>query len=53
MILVRVHNTGTADCSLQPRLIVDTTLPFAFQPDARRVVINDHETITASLTMTA
>ncbi|MHB8972049.1 MAG: beta-L-arabinofuranosidase domain-containing protein [Pirellulaceae bacterium] len=52
VILVRVTNTGVAERTVHPRLIVDTTLPFAFQPAAQRVVINDHETITASLKLT-
>ncbi len=34
LILVRVTNNGTATRTLQPRLIVDTTLEFMFQPDA-------------------
>ena len=52
LILVRVTHPGTEPRTLQPQLIVDTTLAFAFQPEARRVTVNDHETITASLTMT-
>ena len=32
--------------------MVDTTLAFAFQPEAGRVTVNDHETVTASLKMT-
>ena len=53
LILVRVTNHGTAARTLQPRLVVDTTLSFAFQPGTQRVTINDHETVTASLKMTA
>ena len=52
LILVRVANPGPEAKTLQPRLIVDTTLGFAFQPDTQRVTVNDHETITASLKMT-
>ena len=52
LILVRVTNSGTAARTVQPRLIVDTTLAFAFQPGAQRVLVNDHETVTASLKMT-
>jgi hypothetical protein len=52
LILVRVTNRGTVACAAQPRLIVDTTLAFAFQPETQRVTVNDHETITASLEMT-
>ena len=51
LILVRVTNSGTASRTLQPRVIVDTTLAFAFQPETQRVVVNDHETVTASLKM--
>ena len=52
LILVQVKNHDTQARTVQPRLIVDTTLPFAFQHDAQRVTINNHETITASLKMT-
>ncbi len=52
LILVCVTNKGTEPRRLQPRLIVDTTMAFTFPPEARRVVVNDHETITASLKMT-
>lgn len=48
LILVHVTNTGAEPRTLQPRLIVDTTHPFSFQPEARRGVVNDHETITCS-----
>jgi len=53
LILVRVQNTSAQMRTLRPQLVVDTTLPFAFQPETQRVRINDHETITASLKMTA
>lgn len=53
LILVRVRNTSGETRTLRPRLIVDTTLPFAFKPNTQRVRVNDHETITASLKMTA
>jgi len=52
LILVRVTNRGGAARTLQPRLIVDTTLPFALPADAPRVLVNEHETVTASLKMT-
>lgn len=52
LILVRVTNRGTTTRIIQPRLIVDTTLDFAFHPDGQRATVNDHETITASLEMT-
>ncbi len=51
VILVRVTNTGTESRAFQPRLIVDSTLEFTFQPEAQRVVVNGHETILSSLTM--
>lgn len=51
VILVRVNNTGTTARTVQPRLIVDTTHSFLFQPNDQRVVINEHETITTSLKM--
>jgi len=38
LILVRVTNTGREPQVLRPRLIVDTALPFAFQPEAGRAV---------------
>lgn len=52
LILVHVNNTTLQERTLQPRLVVDTTLPFSFQPDAQRVQVNNHETITSSLKMT-
>jgi hypothetical protein len=52
LILVRVTNKGTVARTLQPRLVVDTALGFAFQPETQRVTVNDHETVTASLKMT-
>jgi hypothetical protein len=52
LLLVHVTNNGTAARTVQPRLIVDTTLAFVFQPEAQRVTINDQETVTASLKMT-
>ena len=52
LILVRVTNHGKAARTLQPRLMVDTTLGFAFQAGAGCVVVNEHETVTASLKLT-
>jgi hypothetical protein len=51
LILVHINNTTLQECTLRPRIIVDTTLPFSFQPDAQRVQVNEHETITSSLKM--
>src|ERR1035438_4607303 len=50
LILVRVTNTGAVARTLSPRLIVDTTLDYRWL-DGTRVVINGHETISASLKM--
>ena len=52
LILVHVKNTTNQVRTLRPRLIVDTTLPFTFQPEAQRIQVNNHETITSSLKMT-
>ncbi|HAK93888.1 MAG TPA: hypothetical protein DCM87_02470, partial [Planctomycetes bacterium] len=51
LILVRVTNSGAVARTLQPRLIVDTVLSFAFEPEKQRIVINDHETVTCSRRM--
>ncbi len=51
MILVRVTNQGAEARTLQPRLIVDTALAFAFQPEAQRVTVDDHQVVTSSLKM--
>ena len=52
LILIRVTNPGSQARVLRPRLIVDTSRAFAFQPKIQRVTVNDHETITTSLKMT-
>ncbi len=52
LILVHVTNRGTEARVLEPRLLVDTTLDFGFDPASQRVTVNEHETITASLRMT-
>jgi hypothetical protein len=52
LILVKVTNRGTAARAFQPRLVVDTTLGFAFDPGTQRVRVNDHETVTSSLKLT-
>lgn len=49
LILVHVTNRGSSARKLRPRLIVDTTLPFAFQSRQRRALVNDHAIVSASL----
>jgi hypothetical protein len=51
LILVRITNTGAVARSLSPRLIVDTTLDYRRLGETG-VVVNGHETISASLKMT-
>ncbi len=51
LVLVCVTNTGPTPRTLAPRLVVDTVLPFSFEPGAGEVRVNEHETITASLKM--
>jgi hypothetical protein len=51
LILVRVTNSGASPCTVAPRLVVDTLLPFAFQREAGQVCVNNHEIMTASLPM--
>ena len=49
VILVRLTNTGQERRTLSPRLIVDTT--FGYQLEGQSVVLNGHETVSASLKM--
>ena len=51
VILVRVTNTGAVARTLSPRLIVDTTRDYRRLGETG-VVVNAHETISASLKMT-
>ena len=51
LILVHIKNTGTTPRGVQPQLIVDTGKYFDFRVNAQQVVVNHHETITASLKM--
>lgn len=53
VLLVRVQNTGAEDRTVRPQLLVNTTLECVFDPDTQRVVVNEHETVTASLKMTS
>jgi hypothetical protein len=50
VILVRVENRGDRPVRIEPRLIVDTTLPFDLRPDGR-AVIDGHDVVTATLKM--
>jgi len=52
VVLVRISNTSSATRVVRPRIIVDTSTNFKFRADDQQVVINNHETITASLKMT-
>jgi len=47
LILVHVTNKGTAPRVIQPKLIVDTKL--GLQRDERRIVVNEHDTITGTV----
>jgi len=49
LILVHVTNREATARTLAPRLVVDTRLPFTFQPHVGHVLIDHHETVTASL----
>jgi len=49
MILVKLTNRNDSSRILRPRLLVDTVRSLSFQPDAQRIIINQHETITSSL----
>jgi len=51
VILVEVTNRGASKRTFEPRLVVDTTLEFAYRPEARCVTIAGHETVTTSLRM--
>jgi archaellin len=50
LVLVHVSNTGSETRTLAPKVIIDTALGCQFQ--GRRVVVNNHETVTSSLQMT-
>jgi hypothetical protein len=52
LLLVRLTNTGSGTRTLQPRLVVDTVLPFRFEADPGQVHVNERDTITSSLRMT-
>jgi len=52
LILVHVTNTGAAPKVVESQLIVRTDTNFNLRMGAQQVVINNHETVTASLKMT-
>ncbi|MCD6340079.1 MAG: hypothetical protein J7M29_11965, partial [Verrucomicrobia bacterium] len=52
LILVRVRNDGDVPRRLRPKLVVDTRLPFEFDPGKQRVRVNHYETVSCSLRMT-
>jgi hypothetical protein len=49
IVLVNVTNKGAEDCTLTPRLVVDTTLDFLFDPSNQRIIVDGHETVSTSL----
>ncbi|MHC4475528.1 MAG: glucosidase family protein [Planctomycetota bacterium] len=51
LILVRIKNIGAKPRVVRPQLIVETSKHFDFRHSVQQVVVNDHETITASLKM--
>ena len=51
LILVHISNTSATPQVVQPQLTVDTRTHFDFRVNAQQVVVNHHETITASLKM--
>ena len=51
LILVRVTNTGRVARTIEPRLLVNTTHSFHFEPETRRVLVNEQEIVTSSLKM--
>jgi len=51
LILVHIKNSGATPRVVHPQLIVDTGTDFDFRVGAQQVVVNHHETVTASLKM--
>lgn len=51
VILVELTNHGASKRTLEPRLVVDTTLEFEFHPEVQCVTIGGHETLTTSRRM--
>ena len=52
LMLIHIKNTGTTQQLMKPQLIVRTSKHFDFNISDQRAVINNHETVTASLKMT-
>ena len=52
VLLVRVRNVGNESQTLLPRLVVDTSLAFKFQPKLKQALINESDAVSASLPMT-
>jgi len=51
LILIHIKNTGAEPRPVQPQLTVVTDTNFDFSSSTQQVVVNNHETITASLKM--
>jgi len=51
VVLIKIKNTGSAPRTVKPQLAVYTEFDFDFRADAQQIVVNHHETITASLKM--
>ncbi|MHC4636457.1 MAG: hypothetical protein ACYTBV_03000, partial [Planctomycetota bacterium] len=51
VVLIRIKNTASAPRIVKPQLAVYTEFDFDFRADAQQIVVNNHETITASLKM--
>jgi len=51
IVLVHITNTAAEPRLIKPQLIVNTDTGFDFRSNAQQLVINNHETITASLKM--
>ena len=49
LVVCHVRNTGTAEASIAPRLLVDTTLPAKYDAPTERLVIGQRESIRTSL----
>jgi len=52
VVIVHIRNTGSGKRTVHPKLIVDTTRSFRVL-DGRRVIVNGHDEVTASLKLGA